>query len=117
MGLRTLDVAVRSHLEEQELALCVGDDCAAVARRAMQPAPVSGAAGGAPACWRGFGCSGQSEENRKVHADGALRACRYLDKLLYNQVYPQNTLICSLRLLIFRSHCGWELGDGILMGI
>lgn len=35
---------------------------------------------------------------------------------MYNQIYPQNTLVCYLRLLIFQGIVGRELEDGILAG-
>lgn len=59
LGLGTLDVAVRSHLEEQTLALLAGMTVLRLAWWVMKPDPISGAAGGPPACWRVFGCSGQ----------------------------------------------------------
>ena len=70
-------MAVGSCLEEQELALVQG---MTVLQRATRPDPVSGAAAGAPARWRGFGCSGRWEGDGQVlPAVGALRARRYLD--------------------------------------
>lgn len=53
LGLGTLDVAVRSHLEEWELALRAGDDRAAAGTPGDAARPRLGS------CWRGFGCSGQ----------------------------------------------------------